>query len=169
MGSAAMDGQTVEIIGRNYLVSMLVRDRLEVARPERDRGVDLIAYLDLEKTGGSLTACPIQLKATTRSSFSLFQKYTKFSLLLLAYVWHVQNPNEACAYALSYPEAFTVADQMGWTGTPSWVKAGYSTTNPSKKLMVLLEPYLMNPGDWKRKVEQVATDQSLALIIHATA
>jgi hypothetical protein len=92
-----MDGQTVEIIGRNYLVSMLVRDGLEVARPERDRGVDLIAYLDLEKTGGSFTACPIQMKAATRSSFSLFQKYTKFSRLLLAYVWHVQNPDEACA------------------------------------------------------------------------
>ena len=91
-----MDGQTVEIIGRNYLVSMLVRDGLEVARPERDRGVDLIAYLDLEKTGGSFTACPIQMKAATRSSFSLFQKYTKFSRLLLAYVWHVQNPDEAC-------------------------------------------------------------------------
>jgi len=44
-----MDGQTVEIIGRNYLVSMLVRDGLEVARPERARGVDLITYLDLEK------------------------------------------------------------------------------------------------------------------------
>jgi hypothetical protein len=28
---------------------MLVRDGLEVARPERDRGVDLITYLDLEK------------------------------------------------------------------------------------------------------------------------
>ena len=42
------------------------------------------------------------MKAATRSSFSFFQKYTKFSLLLLAYVWHVQNPDEACAYALSY-------------------------------------------------------------------
>jgi hypothetical protein len=36
------------------------------------------------------------MKAATRSSFSLFQTYTKFSRLLLAYVWHVQNPDEAC-------------------------------------------------------------------------
>ena len=37
-----MDSQATEIVGRNYLVSQLVRDDLEVAKPERDRGVDLI-------------------------------------------------------------------------------------------------------------------------------
>jgi hypothetical protein len=40
----AVDSQTVEIIGRNFLVSQLVRDGVEVARPERDHGIDLIAY-----------------------------------------------------------------------------------------------------------------------------
>lgn len=54
-----MDTQTVEIIGRNYLVSRLVSARLEVARPERDRGVDLIACVDLgEADGGLGDLCP---------------------------------------------------------------------------------------------------------------
>src|ERR1035441_207094 len=100
-----MDTQTVEIIGRNYLISQLVRDGLEVARPERDHGVDLIAYLDLDETGGGFVACPIQMKAATARSFSLAKKSEKFSRLLLAHVWHVHVPDDACAYVLTYAES----------------------------------------------------------------
>jgi hypothetical protein len=107
-----MDSQTVEIIGRNYLVSMLVSDGLEVARPERDRGVDLIAYLDLDEAG-RFVACPIQMKAATTASFSLSSKYERIAQLLLAYVWCANDPDQACTYALRYDEAKSVADQMG--------------------------------------------------------
>jgi hypothetical protein len=127
-----MDSQTVEIIGRNYLVSMLVSDGLEVARPERDRGVDLIAYLDLDEAG-RFVACPIQMKAATTASFSLFSKYQRIAQLLLAYVWYANDPDQACAYALRYDEAKSVADQMGWTRTESWRRGGYSTTRPSRR------------------------------------
>ncbi len=115
-----MDTQTVEIIGRNYLISQLVRDGLEVARPERDRGVDLIAYLDLDEAGGGFVACPIQMKAATIRSFGLAKKYEKFHPLLFAHVWHVHVPDDACAYALTYAESFAVAAEMGWTKTVSW-------------------------------------------------
>ena len=111
-----------------------------MARSERDRGVDLIAYLDLDETAGGFIACPIQMKAATTSSFSLFQKYTKFPRLLLAYVWYVHDPDRECAYALSYIEALGVAEQMGCTSTLSWQRAGYSTTRPSKRLLDLLNP-----------------------------
>jgi len=87
-----LDAQTVEIVGRNLLVSLLARDGLEVARPERDRGVDLIAYLDLDEESGRFAACPIQMKAATSRSFSLMRKYEKFPQLLLAYIWHVDDP-----------------------------------------------------------------------------
>jgi hypothetical protein len=150
-----MDSQTVEIIGRNYLISQLVRDGLEVAWPERDRGVDLITYLDLDETGGRFVACPIQMKAATSRSFSIAKKYEKFPQLLLAYVWHVQVPDEACAYALTYEEALAVAETMGWTETASWQRASYGTTRPSKRLLEVLEPHLMGDGDWKRMVREV--------------
>jgi len=64
-----MDTQTVEIIGRNYLISQLVRDGLEVARPQCDSGVDLIAYLDPDETGGGLLACPILGQAERHDNF----------------------------------------------------------------------------------------------------
>ena len=151
-----MDSQTVEIIGRNCLVSMLVSDGLEVAPPERDRGVDLIAYLDLDEAG-RFVACPIQMKAATTASFSLHRKYERIAQLLLAYVWYADYPDQSCAYALRYSEAKTVADQMGWTDTDSWRRGGYSTTSPSRRLQALLEPYGMGTGDWRRKIQEAGT------------
>jgi hypothetical protein len=150
-----LDTQTTEIIGRNWLVSQLVRDGLEVARPERDHGIDLIAYLDLDETGGGFVECPIQMKAATTEAFAVSAKYAKFSRLLLAYVWHVDSSERACAFALRYSEAVDVADVMGWTATPSWERGAYSTTKPSRRLLELLEPYRMGPGNWRRKVETV--------------
>jgi hypothetical protein len=79
--------------------------------------------------------------------------------MLLAYVWHVQVPDDACAYALTYAEAWEAARKMGWTKTVSWEQGlSYGTTHPSKRLLALLDPYLMGPGDWKRKVREVGTD-----------
>lgn len=43
-----VDSQVVELLGRNRLIDELLRAGLEVAVPERDRGIDLIAYLDLD-------------------------------------------------------------------------------------------------------------------------
>jgi hypothetical protein len=148
-----MDPQTVEIVGRNYLISALVNDGLEVARPERDRGVDLIAYLDLDEAG-RFVACPIQMKAATTASFGLFSKYEKFPQLLLVHVWYVNDPERACAYALRYDEARGVADQMGWIGTASWLGGRYETTRPSLRLQALLQKYQMKAGDWRRKVQE---------------
>lgn len=152
----SMDGQSVEIIGRNFLVSQLVADGLEVARPERDRGVDLIAYLDLDEAG-RFVACPIQMKAATAASFSLFRKYERIAQLLLVYVWNAQEPGRARAYALRYSEAKAVADEMGWTRTESWRRGGYSTTRPSRRLQGLLDPFLMGSGAWHRRVLEAAT------------
>jgi hypothetical protein len=164
----AHDSQRTEIIGRNYLVSQLVSDGLEVARPERDRGVDLIAYLDLDEAGGGFVACPIQMKAARDRSFGIAQKYEKFNRLLFAHVWHASTPDKTEAYGLTYQEAKAVGDVMGWTATNSFkgmtptAQSGgqggsYSTNAPSAKLPAQLAPFKMGLGDWKRKITEVAT------------
>lgn len=51
MPELSTDKNIVELAGRNWLASQLFRAGLEVARPERDRGIDLIAYLDMDKSG----------------------------------------------------------------------------------------------------------------------
>jgi hypothetical protein len=149
-----MEPQLVELLGRNRLTDELLRAGLEIARPLRDRGIDLIAYADLESKVSTFRARPIQMKAASSSSFGLNQKYAKFPNLLIAFVWHLDEPTKAVTYALTYREAVAVADAMGYTQTPSWRTGSYDTTRPGKKLQQLLEPYQMiGERWWKRVVE----------------
>jgi len=54
-----MDSQTIEILGRNRLVDELLVAGLEVATLLRDRGIDLIAYVDLAADASKFAAVPI--------------------------------------------------------------------------------------------------------------
>lgn len=144
-----MDAQATELLGRNRLMSELLRAGLEVALPARDRGIDLLAYVDLSSKVQTFVAVPIQMKAASRASFSIDRKYAKISNLILAHVWHLNAPEKAITYALRYPQAIAVAEKMGWTQTNSWVNGGYySTSNPSKRLCALLEEYRMSSTSW---------------------
>jgi hypothetical protein len=151
-----LDSQQIELIGRNLLTGLLLRDGLEVARPERDRGVDLIAYIDLDAGGGPFLACPIQVKAHARAAFAVDRKYEKFPNLLLAFLWNVVEPNRLEAFCLNYQEALQVATTLGWTATASWSSGIYSTTRPSVRVKEMLEPHRMAPGLWRAKVKEVA-------------
>lgn len=153
------DKNLVELAGRNWLASQLFRAGLEVARPERDRGIDLIAYLDMDESGRFI-ARPIQMKAASNAVFCLFPKYEKFADLILAYVWNVDAPSETTCFALTYSEAFQVAETMGYTKTDSWLtggrhqRRGYTTTRPGARLRDLLAPYEMNNEKWRVKLAQ---------------
>lgn len=166
-----MDTQVIELLGRNRLVSELLRAGLEVAIPARDRGIDLIAYRDLidppegaevhapnpAKPVQRFVAKPIQMKAASRQSFSISRKYAKLRDLVLAFVWNLQDPDRAVTYALTYDEAVAVGEAMGYTATSSWTdKDTYATTQPSAKLLEKLEPYRMTPERWWDKVAGAA-------------
>jgi hypothetical protein len=140
-----MDTQTIELLGRNRLVDELLLAGLEVALPARDRGVDLIAYVDLESKVSKFVAAPIQMKAASIHAFSIDKKYLRIKNLIFAYVWGLQKPEHAVTYALTYCEAFAIAEKMGWGNTASWENGRYSTSAPSRKLRELLQPYKMSP------------------------
>lgn len=153
LGKVEMDPQVIELIGQNYLIGELLKAGFEVAQPMRDRGVDLIAYLDVDDDVDRFVGIPIQLKAASQRSFSIARKYNKFPNLIMAYVWDLVSDNESAVYALTQLEAVSVADTMGYTKTDSWLKkGGYSTTRPSQKLIALLEPHRMTPEKWRYKL-----------------
>lgn len=150
-----MDTQQVELAGRNWLTSELIRAGLEVARPERDRGIDLIVYRDRGMDDKrEFLAYPIQMKAATKEVFRLDPKYEKIPGLILVYVWYLGVSANTKCFAMTYTEALDIADEMGWTATPSWIKGGrhkrrgYSTTKPSKRLRPLLTPFEMDSTKW---------------------
>ena len=158
------DSQVVELAGRSWLIAQLLQAGLEIARPERDRGIDLIAYLDLDETVGDFIACPIQVKAATSSTFSIDPKYEKFPRMLLTFVWNVSDSQRTTAFALTYQEALAIADKMEWTKTDSWGtggkhrRRGYTVTSVGEKseLRSLLEDHRMTtPEQWKQKVIEI--------------
>ncbi|MBZ5599165.1 MAG: hypothetical protein LAN83_12675 [Acidobacteriia bacterium] len=147
------DTQITELAGRNRLASELQRAGIEVARPERDHGVDLVAFLD----NGTFRACPIQMKVASRERFDVQRKYADFPELKLVYVWDVEK-DKSSYFVLSYTDAENVAEQMGWTKTRSWrgeIKgpAGYGTRHVGEALRKRLESYKVTaPDDWKRRL-----------------
>jgi hypothetical protein len=147
-----MDSKLVELIGRNFLTAELLKAGLEVATPVRDRGIDLIAYADLDDGGGQFRARPIQVKAALNRAFSIDRKYAKFPDLLLAYVWGLHDLTATQCYLLSHRDSVTIGDALNWTKTASWKKGYYVTTNPGKKVLALLASFKMNPGTLRARV-----------------
>jgi hypothetical protein len=151
------DSQLIELSGRHFLIAQLVAGGLEVAIPVRDRGIDLVAYLDLSAETKRFVSSPIQMKASQEARFSIDRKYERIANLILAFVWHVEDPAKACVYALTYQEAFRLIDKRGHTTTSSWlVKKGWSVPNPGKEWMKDLEPYRMTPDRWRQRIESAA-------------
>ena len=153
MSPEPLDTQTLELIGRHRLANELLRAGLEVALPLRDRGVDLIAYADIDKQAGCFVARPIQMKAASQRSFGRWRKYERIHDLIVAFVWNLDGKGEPETYALTCAELATVGDAMRWTTTASWVDDGaYTTTRPGEKLCALLQPYLMTPAKWRARI-----------------
>ena len=149
-----VNSQVLELIGRNYLVSELLKAGLEVASPLRDRGVDLIAYIDIDENVDQFVGIPIQMKAASKRTFSIHRKYNKFPNLIMAYVWDLASTEfQPAIYALTQVEAVAVADLMGYTKTASWLVGGsYDQTRPSKKLVEYLQPFQMTTETWRSKL-----------------
>jgi hypothetical protein len=148
------DKQRVEILGRNRLIDELMRDNVEVAVPLRDRGIDLIAYLDIADGLQSYVARPIQMKAAWSRAFAIQRKYAKFHDLIIAYVWNLGAAADAVTYALSYAEAVNIAERLGWTRTNSWQRGEYVSNTPSQALVELLEPFKMRAGSWQERLRR---------------
>jgi hypothetical protein len=150
-----LDTQAIEILGRNRLVSELLRAGIEVAFPIRDRGIDLIAFSDRKNSSLVFAAVPIQMKGAERKSFSIDKKYEKVPHLLFAYVWGIQEEEIHKTFAMTYQEAFDVAEEMGYTKTESWTKNDkYAVSKPGKKLERLIREFQMTPEKWRARLER---------------
>lgn len=141
-------------MGRNYLINQLLRGGVEVAIPVRDKGIDLIVYLDEDTIMQGYSARPIQIKAASNSCFTIDKKYARYPHLILTYIWHLDTPAKTVVYGLDYKDALAVAARMGYTKTVSWEQGSYTTTRPSAKLIELLHPYKMTSKEWKSALKE---------------
>jgi hypothetical protein len=163
----ALDVQQREILGRNRLIEALMRENIEVALPLRDRGVDMLAYVDVQELATSASgshrfvAVPVQMKSATHERFSVHKKYAKIANLLLVYVWKIDVPSEIEFYAMTYAQALQIADAQGMTKTKSWNdpngKGKYSATRVSESLRAKLSPYqITGSRTWRHVISEAA-------------
>jgi hypothetical protein len=128
-------------------------DKLEVATPERDAGINLIAF-----TVKPWRVMPIQLKAATGAAFSVDQKYERVEGLVMAYVWNARPGAEAEIYAMTWRDAVKTARLLGWTDTASWTQKGrYATSRPQARVKAALVDHRMKPGAWQRLLSMPPT------------
>ena len=138
------------------MISQLLAGGVEVANPVRDRGIDLIAYLDLADNLNDFVACPIQLKANKQARFCIEKKYEKITNLVMVYAWNVLSPKPEL-YALTYREVVDLLEVKGHTKTPSWTKdgGGYSLT-VTDSWRETLSRFRMEPDMWKDTIVRVS-------------
>jgi hypothetical protein len=137
------DSQLVEIAGKHLLISRLIAAGYEVAEPIRDKGIDLIVYRDSR----NFEAFPIQMKAFTRESFSLDQKYEGIPNLHIAYVWNVNASIASEVYLLTYSQALGVLTKKGYAKSRSWRDGRYYyVRDAGSELKKLLGPFHLSPA-----------------------
>jgi hypothetical protein len=151
------DDEVTELSGRHFLISQLLAGGVEVALPVRDRGIDLIAYLDRSGDARQFLACPIQLKANQEARFGLDRKYAAIRNLLMVHVWHVGDPARTAVYALTYAESLAILEARGHTRTSSWIDKGGYSLSVNEIWIEILKPYRMVPESWAAKVCSVAS------------
>ena len=134
-----LDTKQVELIATSWLESILMRQGFEVARPVRDKGIDLIVYLD--NSDDEFSATPIQIKSAQGKTFSIQRKYEDRGIVM-AYIWGATGDNPTL-FLVPYDDAVDLLELIGNAAeSASWkTKKQYSTQAPSKKLFEALSKY----------------------------
>jgi len=143
------DTQLTELLGTALLQNALMIDDIEVAYPVRDRGIDMLAYIDIN-SARLFRAIPIQIKAATAEGFGVDKKYEKFSELRIVHIWHVHSNSNARFFLTNYEETKELANGRKTlaNGRKNW-----HTSAPSEDLKKKLKKYEVLPGEWKRKLK----------------
>ena len=128
----------IERLGIAWLITDLEKQGIRVAFPEKDTGIDLIAFEDT----GCFRAAPIQVKAFSSEAFYTNRKYLRKADLRIVYLWNVQRLDKVSAFCLLYSHAEKIVDAQDRSR-----KDGVYYTKASKRIRDALAPYLVQ--DWK--------------------
>ena len=148
------DTQIVELSGRHFLIAQLLAGGVEVAEPIRDRGIDLIAYLDRDGDVPQFLGCPIQLKANQEARFGLDRKYAQTPSLLMVHIWDLSDAKRTAVYALTYAESLQLLEDRGHTQTPSWKEHGTYSLKVNASWRKSLQPFEMTPERWAERIRR---------------
>lgn len=149
------DTGATEILGRTWFTAELVRAGIEVARPERDIGVDLVAY-----TADAAWMLPIQLKTIGLYGITVWQKYVGMPIGIVYVVLGDGDGGfggraETIAYLLTPDQAWEMPAALGKKFDPE-LHVTYRFSDLTRALASKLEGYRVLPGTWEERLGRLA-------------
>ncbi len=149
------DTGATEVLGRCWFTSQLLRSGVEVARPERDIGFDLLAY-----TSSASWMLPIQLKTVGLNGLTVFQQYVGEPVALAYVILGDQDGgnagrSETNAYLLTPEDAWALPTVLELKHDPD-VHTTYRFASLTRPLLEQLEAHRVEPGGWQERLGQLA-------------
>jgi hypothetical protein len=149
------DTGATEVLGRAWVTTELTRGGIEIARPERDIGVDLVAY-----TADASWMLPIQLKTIGLTGLTVFQKYIGMPLGIVYVLLGDEHGGTAgragtTAYLLTPEEAWQLPTTLKMKFDPDY-HGTYRFASLTRALTNELNPYQVQPGTWAERLRDLA-------------
>lgn len=155
---AILQGDVVETTrqsGMRIFESQVRKAGLRLVEPSKKNGIDYLIYSETQadEEGASF---PVKLKTSIHEVFSLYKKESRIPRLLVAYVWHVKEPEASEVYALTYNEALQIVNSKPYFTSKSWTdEGGYSVTHAGAELKQMLKQYRMSPKKWRQRLQSI--------------
>ncbi len=149
-GSQKPDNRSTHRIGCDRLILELRQFGIHAEPSVKTRGVDFFVTRHQSGKPSQRLRIPILVRAASKANFSVIRRHEKISNLILAFVWHLRSGNPAETFAMTFNEALSIAEEMGWTSTGSWQRFGWYTNNePGKRLRAKLTAFKSTPDRWR--------------------
>jgi hypothetical protein len=137
-----MPAEAIEVINRNALVSIALKQGYVAYLPVYDPGIDLIL---LNEATNDLK------RVQQKGRWTINKKYKDRE------IW-VAFPDRGVWYVVPHDEVLLAfSEQKGFTNTDSWARGEYSYAPLSKEMVALLEPYRFgDPKSAEQEAEEAA-------------
>lgn len=151
-----MQSTQIELLGRHWLATQLLHAGIDLAQPDRDAGVDLIAY----PTDFSWF-CPIQLKTASVNGVTMWEKYVGKPLAVVYVLLGAADGGPATrpetrAYALPPADAWDLPRRCGRTYDP--VNHGtYRFPAVTARLQQELQLYAVTTDLWVQRLRTLSS------------
>jgi len=141
--------------GKRFFESQILAAGLRLVEPPSKNGVDYLIYTG-NSSNGKGVAYPVKVKTSIHEVFALHKRDSRIPRLLVAYVWHANEPERSSVYALTFEEALRIVESKPYIVSKAWNEdGGYSVTHAGAELKEMLKTYRMSPERWTQRLQSL--------------
>jgi hypothetical protein len=159
-----MDSEMLELARRARLMDQLLEDGVNIALPMGACEIDMLAYVNSRTGACRMASVPISVASFCSDALSSNLEAARASGLLIALVWGTGNPEDIRTFAFT-PAELTLVKMIEIIGRANAARSGDPRDQarmPGTVLQSALEPFAMSPGKWRKKINAILDDKSIA-------